>query len=498
LKKAVPTGAAFFSTFEPMIPKPSFSPWTGLPQALTVLALCLLARLLTTIHHIEDADSLRFALAMIDFDVTKLQPQFPGYPVFCFFARLLYALSGSYATAFSILGGAGLFVIVHYSLALLKWRFSETRGFLLAVVLAFNPMLWLLGNRYMTDLSGAACALAAFYHLTREQSRRHAAAGFFLAGIQAGWRLSYLPVLLIPMAANLLHRPWKTERALEKILAGAAGILVWMIPFIAVTGWNNLIASSRRQTAGHFLETGGTYVSEPGWTLRAVRLLRDMWVDGLGAWEPGRNPLTAIVAAGAVLFIVRGALSLRGKKPESDLRLLALSCALYAAWIFVFQNVVNQPRHVLPLVPPMLMLLAGGLPATVNIRKPVTFLAAVFLAAYGMVGATLALQHKRPAAIAQVRNLMAKEPDSSFVLVGAPWVVKCLSTQGIRQNFRIVETPEELRALKDLDSAERVVTVGNYVDYIDRPVSSKKTFYHNPYVNRLGSTVEVFWYGPAR
>lgn len=479
------------------------SPWTGRSQALATLAVCLFSRVFTTIHYIEDADSLRFALAMLDFDVTLLQPQFPGYPVFCFFAKALYALLGSYALAFSVLGGAGLFVLVHYSLALLKWRFAETRGFLLAALLLFNPMLWILGNRYMTDLSGAACALAAFYHLTRRESRAQAAAGFFLAGIQAGWRLSFLPFLLIPLGMNLLRRPAKAERPLEKIAAGAGGVLVWLIPFIAVTGWKELLATSRRQTAGHFLETGGTYITEPGWILRAARLFQDLWVDGLGAWWPGRSPVTLAVSLGAAFFIARGILASRKKEPGASLRLLALSCAAYALWIFIFQNVVNQTRHVLPLVPPALMLLAAelssawsaGVPAH---ARPARVAAVIFLLAYGTVGATLALQHKRPAAIAQARDHLAAHPEPTAVLVGAPWVVKCLSMQGIRMEFRSVETPEELRALADLDPARPVVTVGHYSDHIRRPVLAKRTFYHNPYVNRLGSTVEVFWYGPVR
>jgi 4-amino-4-deoxy-L-arabinose transferase-like glycosyltransferase len=485
------------------MPHKPFTPWTALPQALTVFTLCVLTRLVTTIHHIEDADSLRFALAMIDFDVTLLQPQFPGYPVFCFLAKILYALTGSYAQAFSLLGGIGLFVIAHYSLALLKWRFSEARGFLLTLLLVFNPMLWLLGNRYMTDLSGAACALAAFYHLTRVDSRAHTATGFFLTGIQAGWRLSFLPFLLIPLVANLLRRHGKIEKPVEKILAGTLGVLVWLIPLIAVTGWNELLATSRHQTEGHFLKTGGTYITEPGWLLRAARLVQDIWIDGLGTWWPGRNPITILVSAGALFFLIRGIMAASKKERNAPLRLLALSCAIYVIWIFVFQNVVNQPRHVLPLIPPALMLLASGIPSAWNAWRPIRaiglrIIAVSFLIAYGIVGTTLAVQHKQPAAIAQVRNYLAEDEDSSGVLVGAPWVVKCLSTQGIRRQFHIVETLPELEALKNLDPQKPIVTVGNYSDYIQRPVIAKKTFYHNPYVNRLGARVEVFWYGPAQ
>ena len=51
-------------------------------------------------NYIEDLDSLRFALGVVDYDVTKLQPHFPAYPVFCFFAKAIYALTDRYAVAF--------------------------------------------------------------------------------------------------------------------------------------------------------------------------------------------------------------------------------------------------------------------------------------------------------------------------------------------------------------------------------------------------------------
>jgi hypothetical protein len=65
-------------------------------------------------------------------------------------------------------------------------------------------------------------------------------------------------------------------------------------------------------------------------------------------------------------------------------------------------------------------------------------------------------------------------------------------------NFHPVETPVELGALGRLDPAVPLVTVGNYTDYIDRPVLERRTFYHNPYVNRLGSRVDVIRYGATQ
>ena len=60
-------------------------------KALTLLfATCVVTRIASTIYYIEDADSLRFALGILDYDVVKYQPHFPGYPVYCFLVKIFY------------------------------------------------------------------------------------------------------------------------------------------------------------------------------------------------------------------------------------------------------------------------------------------------------------------------------------------------------------------------------------------------------------------------
>ena len=73
---------------------------TELRMWCIVFVLCVGSRTLTTIFYIEDLDSLRFALSMADYNVAKLQPHFPAYPVFCFFGKLFFAVTGRFALAF--------------------------------------------------------------------------------------------------------------------------------------------------------------------------------------------------------------------------------------------------------------------------------------------------------------------------------------------------------------------------------------------------------------
>ena len=86
-----------------------------------LLLTCILSRALTSIYYIEDIDSLRFALSIKDYDITKLQPHFPGYLVFCFLVKAIYLVIGNMGLSFSIVGGISIFFIIYYNITI----FSE-------------------------------------------------------------------------------------------------------------------------------------------------------------------------------------------------------------------------------------------------------------------------------------------------------------------------------------------------------------------------------------
>ena len=199
-----------------------------------VFILCVGSRLLTTIHYIEDLDSLRFALSMVDYDVAKFQPHFPAYPVFCFIAKLIYAATGSYALAFSLIGSVSTFLTIYFLCKLAGLENTSLAGLIAIVLLMMNPLLWLMSNRYMPDAMGVACLSASLYFtIAHHKNSLIIGLGFFLAGILGGIRLSYLPMLIPALLISLARRP------LQRIAAGLAGATVWLLPLVMLTGWEN-------------------------------------------------------------------------------------------------------------------------------------------------------------------------------------------------------------------------------------------------------------------
>ena len=172
---------------------------------LLLLLACIVSRLATSIYYIEDIDSLRFALSIEDYDISKLQPHFPGYPVFCFIAKILFLIIGSKAASFSIIGGVSVFAIIYFILKISKIEINNRIGIFCSFIIFFNPIIWLMSNRYMPDLMGLAIAVACMYYLTdKSNNTKNLIYGYIFIGLLVGVRLSYVPLIIIPFIFHLI------------------------------------------------------------------------------------------------------------------------------------------------------------------------------------------------------------------------------------------------------------------------------------------------------
>ena len=456
-----------------------------------VFILCVGSRLLTTIYYIEDLDSLRFALSMVDYDVVKLQPHFPAYPVFCFVGKLIYAATGRYALAFSLIGGVSIFLIIFFLFKIAGIRNISLVGLIAICILLANPLLWLMSNRYMPDAIGVGLVLASLYFTTvQDEQPRKIGFGFFLAGVLGGVRLSCLPIL-IPALLMQLRGRWQTLRF---IAAGAAGVTVWLVPLIILAGWESLIDAAQTHSRGHFLEFGGTISSEPGLGLRLMKLCESIWADGFGLYWNGRHLITACTTVTLLGIFIANWHAIKNVKRSSFLSASFIGCVIYFIWIFCFQNVVYKSRHVLPLVPFLALLIAYACAKIVE--QPNRILKAVlivFFCCYGYVALHLVEQHKNPTAIAQIHQYLKTKQNNKLCVVSVPLIKYYLAAQGLQAVYIPVKSAEDLAKLDEkLDDTSELVVIGSPLQ--DRIPKAEKIFYHNPYVNRMWPELPVFEY----
>ena len=277
---------------------------------------CIISRILTSIFYIEDTDSLRFAFSLTDYDLGKLQPHFPGYPVFCFFAKILYLITNSMGLTFSLIGGLSIFFIIYYMLRLDHNEIDSKVGMFVVFIIFFNPLFWLMSNRYMPDLMGLALLTIILYQLIRRSDNlRSLYIGYFLSGLLAGTRLSYLPILIIPFFNQLM----KNKNRLKLISSFGLGVFVWLIPLIWITGLDKLWVLATNQTYGHFMDFGGSIITDNSLTTRFSNLFESIWADGLGGYWAGRSLDTAIFS----FFLAF--LSFIGIKTITEVRVAAIT-----------------------------------------------------------------------------------------------------------------------------------------------------------------------------
>ena len=455
---------------------------------VSLLFFCLASRLLSSIYYIEDPDSLRFVLGVLDYDVSKMQPHFPAYPVFCFIAKALHVVTGRYALSFSLIGGLATFAIIYFTLRIARIKVVESFGFALVFILFFNPLLWLMSNRYMPDLLGVALCLSACLFVSK-RNKMTAQIGFFIAGLLLGVRLSYAPFVL----PSLLWSLWISKHKWWLLSAGIAGIVAWLIPLVYITGWDSLIVAGQMQTAGHFSEFGGTVTTEPDYGFRATKLLEGLWADGFSLYWLGRHWVTMGAAIMLLGMITMCWQDLVERFNKISLRnSLFWGCVLYLTWIFFFQNVIYKSRHVLPLLP-ILSLFPAYLIAQLNLRSKVFKVAALcFLGCYSYATLHLVIQHKQPSAIAQVYNYLNDINAQNMHVASTPLIKYYLAARGIKAAFIPIESRDDLSRLEKNEDSMQLVVIGNPLK--NKLPQSKRTFYHNPYVNRMWSELSVYEY----
>lgn len=456
---------------------------------IVLLLLCVGTRIASTIYYIEDPDSLRFALGVTDFDIAALQPHFPGYPVFCFVVWLWYKLTGSFALGFSITGSISVFVIILALQRMLRLAPDSPAGSAMAFLVFANPFIWLMSNRYMPDLMGTACVAASLWLLLFSEKKH---AGAFLAGLLMGVRLSYTPFVLPALLFACIRQP-----GLVRTVSGfAAGILIWLVPMMALTGWDDLLMAARMQTTGHFEDFGGTISTEPDFGQRVLSMIENIVADGLGGYWTGRNWITIVTGLCMCIALLAGTTHLlNGPRARRPWIIAGSGILLYFLWILFFQNVVHQSRHILPLLPFLLIPAAIGCGELLRRKKLVySITMLVFFGAYATLSGTLAAQHKRPTAIAQAKALVQSMNHDGLYIASVPLINNFLSAQGVRATFLSVNDSAHRKMLINLPAGASLVTIGDYRLLTGRDPAREMIFYHNPFVNRVWQRVVVHVY----
>ena len=459
---------------------------------LILFILCFSSRILTSIYYIEDIDSLRFALSLYDYDITKLQPHFPGYPVFCFIAKIIYLLTGSMGITFSIIGGVSVYYLIYFMLKLDNIDAASLVGLFMIFIIFFNPLVWLMSNRYMPDIMGLAIVTAILYQLIfRSKKMSSLYCGYFLSGVLAGIRLSYLPIILFPFISELI----KNKNRLNLLSLFLLGIFLWLIPLIWITGFDNLWLSALNHTQGHFMDYGGSIFTEKNLSIRFFHLVESIWADGMGGYWIGRSWVTVIFSFLIATLLIFGFVTIINNwKFEKSLKIIMSCILIYLLWVFFSQNIIYKSRHILPALIVLFIILSVGFKYVIT-KHSVVLNTTVFLFVFLLIQITRTLvwDHKNPSAISQLKNDLIQNNIST--IVSTPLINYYMKSNSVKANFINIDNSVEFDGFINTQSNERVLMIGNFESLFidDFIVKENMSYYHNPYVNRMWSQIDTYY-----
>ncbi|HEY8075672.1 MAG TPA: DUF2723 domain-containing protein [Labilithrix sp.] len=414
----------------------------------------------------DDWDGLGFLASVDCFDIAHFAPHPPGYPVYVAALRVAHVFARDARVAAYAVAIASALVS-----ALALWAAAErgarARGWVFAVAALVTPLAWRAFTAIGSESLALAFAAIATWALVAARTKTDApnrsrprtfsgendrVTGVVLGaaiGLGLGVRLSWAPLF-----ASLLVLAPRGVRA-RAVAAAIAATLAWVIPLAAIVGPSRLVALYRVHANGHATTWGGTAIADPG-ASRVAYLARDLFVDGLGA-----GPDALGVAIGVVAIALAGyGLRAWRRAGFACARDVAILVVPYFLWIALGQNVRQQPRHALPLVVVIAVLLA--LAATVSPRaRQLGVALALLVAAHTAIDAW---QRRTTPPPGEQLVAYARAQPAPVAIFGGP-SIRFFESSELAKQAAVLPTYDELGyALTRVDRYPRTILVTSEVE----------------------------------
>jgi len=348
----------------------------------------------------------------------------------------------------------------------------------------------------MPDLFGLSLLVGGLYFFLlsiRNSTKRNLIFLGLFIGLLSGVRLSYFP-FFVPV----IYLLYSCKNVKYFILSTFFFILIWLIPWIFITDVSELIKVAINDVQGHFFRWGGTIYSEKSSLFhRFFKIIESVFADSLGTWWIGRHWITILNSIFILLFLFLSffKIYLETKSIKKEFLLLALCFSCYFFWVFLFQNIVYKPRHLMPFIPLMCCFLGIGfhyLYDKIN-NKLYQYLLFFSILPYLLITGKLVYQHMNHSSISQISQYISTHQIGKKIVISQHlmnyYFHKTIEEDVIYLNDNSYHNKLQYYYNKDFRIFSTV-----YLGIQDYSLVNKITFYHNPYVNKLWSNVTLYEY----
>jgi hypothetical protein len=268
----------------------SSGPWDRMDWLVVILVLILIPATripfqFTTFSHI---DSVHFALAVEEFDVSRYRPHPPGYIMFVGTAKLFNLIQHDVALALfsTVLFYSVFSVVLLYVLT--RAMFNRTVAVVAISLFGTVPVFWFHGDVALSYVAASCFATLiglTAYKATTAGGRSWFYLTFFLLGLSGGVRQD-LMVFMAPLVFLMSFLTWNgVKRFAAAILALVAGVLAWIEPTVLLSGGLSSYLGVLSEQTSVFVK--GRSVFSGGSLLAHTFMLKDYLLAMWGATFPG-------------------------------------------------------------------------------------------------------------------------------------------------------------------------------------------------------------------
>ena len=455
----------------------------------------MVTRLITSINYAEDIDSLRFALAtQFDYNILEQRPHFPGYPIFVFLAKFIYFFIQSIQHTFSIIGALSITILIYFTRKIANILYFD-KNYILIFFIFFNPFFWILSNRYMSDLFGLSILIISCYYFLKylqQNDRKDIYLAFFILGLSIGIRASFIP-FLFPF---IIYYFIKNKTDIHYfIFFGFLGVCTWLVPLVLITDLNQLFNLALHDASGHFTDWGGTVFSSDNSILnRFYKTFESLLADNMGGWWIERSWITVFPSIAYLYFTYNGLINMKNEKIKKE-HFLILACMMtYLIWILFFQNVIYKPRHVIPLIPFIMMFFDWGIQKSTKTYFSKLLIILLCFSTV-LISGTIVYQHKyRTTAINQMKEFVVNYNTPKKVFYSSSLIRDFVDSHRNKNGYLENYSKSFKNRQLTLKSYSQGFTIFSTQELKSLNLIDKKRFFHNPYLNRLWSRIDLFIY----
>ncbi len=438
----------------------------------TILFLiCILSRLITSINYLEDYQS---ALMAYDVKNSDLLSVFQGFhhPVFITLVKIFSLVTNNIFLGFSIVGGISVYLIIYYTLSILKTPLASLEGGLVALLIFFNPIVWISSNRFTPELLGAGLAITSFYFLLSDTENRENKS--WIGWLIAGLLLGVFPVFFLFLIFPLIYSIFKKKKVAVSFASLTFGAVLWYIPLF-FSGTNHALLS----TSDFLFPNDFDY----GIQEKLFLGTRSLWAGVLNGYWKGRSWFTLYSSVTVLPFLFFGMLILLSFDYDKvKIITTGISVALLVVVLFIYFPMNHASLCI--IIPFIAILISYGIIYfLVNFNSLlIKAVILIFILSEIYLGVYFSRDHRKPTAVEQVRQYLSEKRRDDTIITSTDQLQKYLQLQGFN-TFQINSAPKN-----SLHHRKCIVTEGSLV-IIGKP---SLEFTHNFVTNPKWEKVELW------